>query len=422
MATPTSPALPPHAGALARLEARGHWGIKRGLDNIRALLDGLGQPDRGLAVVLLAGTNGKGSTGAFMVHALEAAGFRTGWTTSPHLLHPRERLWIGGRPVTSATLEALLEEVFAAEARLGLQATYFELVIASAVLGFQRAGVDLAVVEVGMGGRWDSTNALEPLVTVLTNVGLDHTQFLGDTREAIAREKLCTARPGRPLVLGPTLDPDWIRPLLETTPLLHPVAPPAPMPAAFGEGRLDHLVLGLAGEHQAENAATAREALRLLGACGFPVPEEALAKGFREARWPGRLWQVPGLDQVWMDGAHNPDGATVLARHVQASGVRPHLIFGAMGDKDLAGIVGLLKGMAPASLTLVKGTNERYASAEALCAAWGVNQEVLDLEACAALLRQRAEAPRLVTGSLFLIGDLLRTLGLDPFGADPFPA
>lgn len=401
---------------ITALEARGHWGIKRGLENPRLLQHALGDPGTGFPVVLIAGTNGKGSTGAFMAHALREAGLVVGWTTSPHLLHPRERIWVDGAPLSEGALDLLLGEAFEAETRAGIQATYFELMITAALLAFRMHEVDIALVEVGMGGRWDATNTLDPVLTVLTNVGLDHVQYLGDTREAIGREKLCTARQGRPLVLGPGLAPAWTQPLLETHPELLPVEKPTGEPATFGVGRLEGHPLGLAGAHQADNAATALTALRRLRQDGFPVPEEAIWTGFARAQWPGRLWKVPGLQEVWMDGAHNPDGAAALAAHLRNTHTRPHLLFGAMGDKDLASVAQILRGTDPASVTLVRGENERYATAEALQQAWGHPFEVLDIPQACAHLQSARPGPRLVTGSLFLIGDLLRALDIQPWG------
>jgi len=399
---------------IQRLESRGHWGIKRGLGNPRLLLEGLGYPDRGFPSLLIAGTNGKGSTGAFLAQALRACGLTVGWTTSPHLVAPTERVWIDGHFIGASALDLILGEAFECEERAGIQATYFELMITSALLAFRMTGVEVGLIEVGMGGRWDATNALEPILTVLTNVGLDHTKFLGETREAIAREKLCTARPGRPLVLGPGLDPAWISPLLEC----HPQICPAPSLAA-DEIRWDRSIvkgrpIGLPGVHQLENLATALEALRQLRDLGFPLPEEELWEGFAQTRWPGRLWPIPGCEDVWIDGAHNPDGARTVAQHAKACGVRPHLFFGAMGDKDLAHMVAELRSMDPRSVTLVKGDNERYASAEALRAAWGERLPVLGIPEVAASLQGPADALRLVTGSLFLLGDLLREMNIVP--------
>ncbi|MBI1751457.1 MAG: bifunctional folylpolyglutamate synthase/dihydrofolate synthase [Acidobacteria bacterium] len=400
---------------IPRLQERGHMGIKCGLENIRALLGALGRPDEGYPVVLIAGTNGKGSTGAFMAHMLRAAGFTVGWTTSPHLADVTERVWVDGEPIGEGALDLLLGEAFDAEERAGIQATYFELVITAALLAFRMTGVEVALLEVGMGGRWDATNATEPFLTVLTTVGLDHQQYLGDTREAIAREKLCTAREGRPLVLGPSLDPEWIWPLLACAPTLHPAQRLGPADIRWDHSRVEGRRVGLAGLHQLDNLATAFEAIRQLQARGFPIPDDRLWEGVAQARWPGRLWQVPGLEGVWMDGAHNVDGARALAEHALACGVRPHLYMGAMGDKDLAGVAAELKRIRPLSVTFVQGDAPRYATLRQLQEAWNLDAPLLTLRQAAAHLRASAEAPRLVTGSLYLLGDLLREMGIRPF-------
>jgi dihydrofolate synthase/folylpolyglutamate synthase len=405
----------PDLAHLRALEARGHWGIKCGLENPRRMLEALGRPQEAFPVVLLAGTNGKGSTGAFLAHALRACGLRTGWTTSPHLVSPAERIWVDGAPLREPQLDQLLAEAFAAEARLGLQATYFELMIAAACLAFREARVDLAVVEVGMGGRWDATNATDPLVSILTNVEMDHMRYLGPTREAIAREKLCTARQGRPLVLGPGLDPAWLWPMLECRPVLCPAPGLQPEHLAWDHSLVQGHRLQLAGRHQLDNLATAWEALRALGRLGFPIREAAAWAGVEATTWPGRLWSVPGLSNVVMDGAHNPHGARSLAAHARATGVRPHLFFSAMGDKDLAGMLRELETMAPASVTLVRGENPRYATAETLRSLWGAHLDVLDIATAARRLEEPGgPVPRLVCGSLYFIGDLLRALGLEP--------
>jgi dihydrofolate synthase/folylpolyglutamate synthase len=400
---------------IARLQERGHFGIKCGLENIQALLGALSRPDRGFPVVLIAGTNGKGSTGAFLAHMLKGAGFRVGWTTSPHLTDVTERIWLDGEPIGEAVLDRLLGEAFEAETQVGIQATYFELMITAALSAFRETGVDVALVEVGMGGRWDATNATNPMLTVLTTVGLDHQQYLGDTREAIAREKLCTARDGRPLVLGPALDPDWIRSLLPCDPTLHPAPRLGSVALQWDHSMVAGRRVGLAGLHQLDNLATAFEVVRQLRAQGFSIPEEGLWSSVATVQWPGRLWRVPGLDAVWMDGAHNPDGACVLADHALTCEVRPHLYIGSMGDKDLRGVARELMRMRPLSVTFVQGDTPRYATAQALREAWGLDAPMLTLREATARLRTPSEAPRLVTGSIYLLGDLLREMGIHPF-------
>lgn len=399
---------------LELLAQRERVGIKRGLENIKALLSALGHPERAYPVVLIGGTNGKGSTGAFLAHACRAADLRVGWATSPHLVEVSERVWIDGAPIIPEELDRNLGEVLAAEAKLGLEATFFELVIAATYLAFRNSSVDLALVEVGLGGRWDATNAADPVLSILTNVALDHQVYLGDTVEAIAREKLCIGRAGRPLVLGPSLVPEWLASFREEEMNLV-----ASTRAEGAELRWDHSLvqghrIGLAGAHQLENLGTALEALRQLRALGFRIPEQAAWRGLEGCGWPGRLWAVPGLSEVWMDGAHNPDGARVLAAHARACGVRPHLFFGAMNDKDLAGVAAELRTMHPVSLTFLRGAHPRYAEAGQLREAWGEAAELLTLEAAALRLRQPAAGPRLVAGSLYLIGDLLKELGINP--------
>jgi len=400
---------------ISRLQERGHFGIKCGLENIQALLEGLGRPDAGFPVVLIAGTNGKGSTGAFLAHMLKAAGFVVGWTTSPHLVDVTERIWVDGEPIGAGALDLLLGEAFEAEERAGLQATYFELMITAALSAFRMTGVEVALLEVGMGGRWDATNATDPILTVLTTVGLDHQQYLGDTREAIAREKLCTARDGRPLVLGPALDPAWIQTLLPCQPTLHPAPRLGPADIRWDHSRVEGKRVGLAGLHQLDNLATAFEAVRQLRTIGFPIAEVRIWPGAAVVQWPCRLWRAPGLVEVWMDGAHNPEGARVLADHALACGVRPHLYIGAMGDKDLAGVARELKRMRPLSVTFVQGDALRYATALALGEAWDMEAPMLTLRQAAVHLRAQSEAPRLVTGSLYLLGDLLQEMGIQPY-------
>jgi dihydrofolate synthase/folylpolyglutamate synthase len=398
------------------LEERGHWGIKKGLDNIRALLQALGHPERAFPAVLVAGTNGKGSTGAFLAHGLRGAGLRVGWTTSPHLLSPAERIWIDGRRVDEDQLGALLERVFAAEEASGVAATYFELVIAAALLAFREAGVDVALCEVGMGGRWDATNALDPMLTVLTNIGLDHTEHLGATKEAIAAEKLCTARDGRPLVLGPGLDPAWLAPLCEATPVMVPSKEPD------AEVFWDHSVacgrrINLAGRHQIKNLATALAAIDALRGLGWGLDAEGVWEGISRAEWPGRLWRPPGLPpNVVMDGAHNADGAAALAGHLIECGVRPCIFFSAMRDKDMAGMAAALAAAGPPSVTLVEGPGPRYAPPEAMRAAWAAaghrDAPVTTLGGLGPKLMEESSDTYLVTGSLYFLGHVLEEMGI----------
>jgi dihydrofolate synthase/folylpolyglutamate synthase len=399
---------------LEKLSNRTHWGIKKGLGNTNAMLDAMGRPDRSYPIVLISGTNGKGSVGALLAHAMKSAGNVVGWYTSPHLVTPLERIWIDGQHIGAGALDLLLNEAFETERDEGLEATYFELMTVAAFSAFRMTGVELAIVEVGLGGRWDATNACEPMISVLTNVGLEHQQYLGDTLEAIAREKLCVARDGHTLVVGQDLKPEWLWPLMECRPSIFPAPFLTPSIIAWEHSLVEGHRLNLAGAHQINNLAIALEVMRHLRCQGFPIPDAALWKGIEETQWPGRLWKVPGLDDVWMDGAHNPDGAKVLADHAIACGVQPALFFGAMKDKDLMAMKAQLMRMAPRSITGIVGEGDRWANAERLRSVFGNDLDVLDIQQVAGRLKETDEGIRLVTGSLYLLGDLLSALNIYP--------
>ena len=425
LSTP-SDSTPQPLAAIEALERRGHWGIKKGLDNIRALLAGLGGPEGAFPAVLIAGTNGKGSTGAFLAHGLRAAGLNVGWTTSPHLLCPAERIWIDGRRVDDARLDSLLSRVLQAESAAGVTATYFELIVAAAMLAFRDSKVDVALVEVGMGGRWDATNALDPILTVLTNVAMDHMEHLGYTPEAIATEKLCTARDGRPLVLGPGLDPAWLAPLCETKPKM--VSSKEFGGEVFWEGSVvcGHRIK-LAGRHQLKNLATALTSIEALRGLGWALDIDRVWEGFSNAEWPGRLWRSPSLPpNVVLDGAHNLAGAEALAAHLVECRVRPRIFFAAMGDKDMAGMARALASAGPLGVTVVVGDDPRWAAPEAMQEAWGAagtaaqgpkaaghsETPVATIGELALKLREESSDKYLVTGSLYFLGRLLKEMDI----------
>ena len=407
--------------ALAVLESRGHWGIKKGLENIREILAKMGNPETSYPAMLIAGTNGKGSTGAFLAHALKATGKKVGWTTSPHLVSPSERIWIDGQRISEEHLGELLARALGAEEACGAKATYFELMIASALQAFKESSVDVAIVEVGLGGRWDSTNALDPILTILTNVDFDHTAHLGNTLEAIAREKLCTAREGRPLVLGPGLDPDWLAQLCECRPVMvHSKTPDADI--FWDHSMIDGYRINLAGEHQIRNLATAMAAIDALRGLGWVLDPDAIFSGFSKATWPGRLWSVPGLTRVIFDGAHNAQGTQALASHMVKFGVRAHIIFCAMSDKDIASMARTLAATEPLSVSVAQIGKawdtkfSRCSTADAMQRAWQdagySDSQVLALNAIVAKLSQNNADTIIVTGSLYFLGHLMKELNI----------
>ncbi len=386
--------------------------MRFGLERVERGLAALGHPERAAPVLHVAGTNGKGSTCAMAAEALRLAGHRVGLYTSPHLVRFHERIQVDGRPVEEARLGALVDEVRRAcpwhdSGDEGERLTYFEFATLLGLLHFAREGVGAAVVEVGLGGRHDATNAVTPLVTAVSRIGLDHVQLLGDTLDAIAREKAGIFKRGVPAVVSAGQEPEALAALREEA---------ARRGAPFQVAEVAWSgPLALRGPHQRQNAALAAAALRLLDRAGVPVGEEAIAAGIAGARWPGRLEEVSG---VLLDGAHNPDGAAALATSLSAlyPGRPVELIFGVLADKDHRGILAAL-GPRVRRLHLVAPDSPRArppASYREL--ARSLTPDVDEHGGCAeAIACARAAAgPHglvAVAGSLYLVGEARRLLG-----------
>ena len=305
--------------------------IKFGLDTTRALLSELGDPQDQFAIVHVGGTNGKGSVATLVADALSCAGFRTGLYTSPHLVSFRERIRVDGRMISQPAVAMWVERLRPLIEATG--ATFFETTTAVAFADFAARGVEIAVVEVGLGGRLDSTNVVSPLVSAVTKVARDHMKYLGDSLEDIAREKAAIAKPGAPFVIGET-DPALVRVLADAA----QATVAAAMPGAKADIRVVPAddqwtgALGLAGPHQRRNAAVAKAVLDALPAAWRPsvVMTE---RAFAEARVPGRLDQRG----KWLfDVAHNPDGMDALVRALAVlEPPRPlHALVSILGDKE----------------------------------------------------------------------------------------
>jgi len=344
---------------LGRLEASG---IRLGLERLGRLLARLGHPERRAPAVLIAGTNGKGSTSALLAAMATAAGYRTGLYTSPHLETVRERLRIDDRALPAERLGDLLSRVVAgaeSDPEAGGLPTYFEALTAAAFLGFAEEEVELAVLEVGLGGRLDATNLAEPILSLITPISFDHQEYLGNTLAAIAREKAGILRRGRPALA-------WIE---ETEPAEAVRAAAAEVGAdlhfASSEVKIERieprpwgrpgqriqlatptarydLEIGLSGAHQAKNLGLAVRAAEILGETGFPrLDGAAISRGAAACRWPGRLEEIeiPGGRRVLLDAAHNPGGAQTLAAYLATTREPVDLLFGALADKDVRGIL-----------------------------------------------------------------------------------
>lgn len=418
------------AGATAWLDALVLFGVKAGLDHTRALARRMGDPQRRFPAVLVAGTNGKGSTCAFLEAALRAAGLRTGFYSSPHLVDVRERIRLSGVPLPAVEFAADLEAVrLAASGAEGAgevegPPTFFEALTLAAFRAFARHGVDLAVVEVGLGGRLDCTNILEPLLSVVTSIGLDHQEHLGHGVEAIAREKAGIFRAGVPALLGPVA-PEVLAVLegeaARTGADLRPAGQCAVTEGAGAgwllqapEGRVELPPPGLPGEHQRANAALAARAALVLRGLGWDLPDGAVRQGVASAQWPGRLQRVLESPQTWLDGAHNLDGCRALARFAQGLPRPRALVFTCMRDKDPAPMAQALFGAFDA--VWVTGLPmARCAAPEALSARCGAPGVRVESDAAAALAAARAFAgpsgSAVAAGSLYLVGHLLAHIG-----------
>ena len=346
---------------LDRLHALERFGIKLGLANIAALCEALGHPERAFSCLHVAGTNGKGSVTAMAHAALRAAGVRSGRYTSPHLVDLNERFVIGDAAVSDPDLASAATHVLdcadtlAASGRLPAPPTYFEATTAIAFELFRRGGVQVAVLEVGLGGRFDATNVVLPMATAITSIGLDHQQHLGAALEQIAFEKAGIIKPGVPVVTGrlPREALDVVRQVaLERGARLVEADDPAAI-SGFEEERAvidvitphhhyGPLTLALGGEHQAQNALVAIRLLEEARAAGVALTFAAIERGLAHASWPARLelLRFPGGRRLLIDAAHNADGAAALARHLaRFHPERPPLVFAAMRDKDAEAIL-----------------------------------------------------------------------------------
>jgi dihydrofolate synthase/folylpolyglutamate synthase len=375
---------------LDRLFALETFGIKLGLENIRHLCAALRHPERTFTSLHIAGTNGKGSVTAMVHAALVEAGVKAGRYTSPHLTHLRERFVIDRAEVDDATLEVVATEVLDCADRLrrdGVMAappTFFEATTAIAFELFTRAQVEAAVIEVGLGGRFDATNVLEPPVGAITSIALDHQQHLGDTIEQIAFEKAGIIKPGMMLVSGalPAAASAVIRRIaqergaacVESTAGVRIDSEMregrAHLTIETPEGRYGPLRLALRGEHQIHNAIVAVRVLEAARRAGVDVPDAAIVHGLETAAWPARLELIslPDGRRVLLDAAHNPEGARALRAYLARwHPDRPALVVGIMRDKDVDAI---LRELLPVTSSVIAtaADTRRALSADELAA------------------------------------------------------
>ena len=412
--------------------------MKFGLDSMKRILSGLGNPERGGSFVHIAGTNGKGSTLAFLERVLQLSGLKTGLYTSPHLVTFRERIRTDGRLLSESEvvdLAGIVWEVQDPER----PPTFFEFVTAMAFVHFARAKADIVLMETGLGGRLDSTNVLDPLISAVTNIGLEHTEQLGNTIKEIAFEKAGVIKEGKPFAAG-RLVPEALEAMEKRARELHTrvylsgrdyqvssAHDPSGFPVISYEGRdwkLKDLKLGLIGSYQADNAALALAVLEELSRQGYKITPGAVREGLKTASWPGRgevfppgSWPMDksGKAPLILDGAHNPDGARAFAELLASrSKNKLHLVAGVMADKDVAGVLSPIIRQAD-RLYLTRPEYQRAADPEELLRR--LRREFGEPENLAGLyphlsdaIKAAAEAAEesdlvAVSGSLFTVGE-----------------
>jgi dihydrofolate synthase/folylpolyglutamate synthase len=404
--------------------------IDLSLGRVQRLLGQLGHPERHLPPVIhVAGTNGKGSTCAFLRAIGEAVGWRVHVTTSPHLVNLRERFRIAGALVSDTELTRVLAEIEAVNA--GQSITVFEVLAAAGFVLFAHAPAELCVVEVGLGGRFDATNVIDaPACAVITSISLDHQDFLGDTLEKIAWEKAGIMKPGRPVVTG--AQPCGVLGVLreaaaETGAALlarghdWDIAPhEAGLRFTDAAGALDLPRPSLPGAHQIENAGLAVAALR---ASGLAVPQAAFA-GLASATWPGRLQrlhgalavQLPDNFELWLDGGHNAGAGQALAAQLEAWADQPaYLAVGMKQSKDAAGFLAPLLPQAAGVWAVAEPRQHLAMPVEGVIAAsGGLAVPGPDLAGALAQIASRPPGRVLICGSLYLAGEALRADGCEP--------
>ena len=441
--------------AIARMYALGHElaqtpSHKFDLAHMRVLLAALDNPERRFPSVLIAGTNGKGSTASTIASILRASGVRTGLYTSPHLIRINERIQIGSEPISDsdfALVHDLVErtaERLVGEHELPWHPSFFEMLTAIAFEYFSRRKVEMAVLEVGMGGRLDATNVVEPRVSVITDISLDHQKFLGDTVAEIAAEKAGIIRTGGVVVLLPQQPQanDVIgKTMLElgaravsAVPYVPPVSPAS---SAYLTATADKTPVSryplqvmseqimvetpLLGRHQLRNVALAIAAAEELGRQGFPVTAASIEQGIRETHWPGRFQVIPAngsAPEYVFDVAHNPAGAWALRSTLSAGYPdRPvTFVFGAMRDKAIGEMTEILFPLAERVIA-TRADNPRSASPEEIREAAVRTstpiEEAADVAAAIELAQTsaRAGAVVVITGSIYIVGEAMRLLG-----------
>lgn len=396
------------------LESLQGSGIRPGLGRVRALLRTLGHPERRYRSIIVAGTNGKGSTSATLASILDASGYRTGLYTSPHLVDIRERWRIGREPIEESVLDECITVMQAASERIGISPTYFEALTVLAFIAFAKTEREIAVLEVGMGGRLDATNVVRPIAAVISPIAFDHTEFLGKTLRKIAMEKAGVIHRGAVVVTSNTEDPilSVLRKRAEKFGnAFHVVDADSDLPSP------------LVGDFQRRNVALAVRAAEELRPMLPKITPESIARGVADTDWPGRLHllRVRGKD-VWIDGCHNVQAAAAVTPHIITHVERPRvLLLGVMSDKDVQAIARILIPLFDRVVTTepYPPRSESAGALSELASSMGV-ESAAEPDPATALERALSGNERsvFVGGSLYLAGAVLGALSRLEAGSD----
>jgi dihydrofolate synthase/folylpolyglutamate synthase len=418
---------PTHTDCLNTLFSLRRFGIKLGLATMRRILAGLGNPHRGVRSIHIAGTNGKGSVASGLAAILRCSGYRVGLYTSPHLVRFNERIQVDGEPITDADIVRLYRKVQKA-LPAGREPTFFEFTTAMALDEFGRRRVDWAVIETGMGGRLDATNVITPELAIITNISLEHREYLGNTIARIAFEKAGIIKRRRPVVTGVRQPSAWA--VLRKT-ARRKSAPVYRLGDAFsfrrtGAGAFTYrgihqvwpdMATGLRGDYQLENAALVLAACELLLGKAPRISLASMRAGLSAHRWPGRLEVVSEKPLVMLDGAHNLDAAKQLARYVRThfTGRAITLVVGILDDKPYAAMLKLLLPMATrvvatqAKINRALPAEKIEAVARTLISDVRIIRDVGEALSCA-VATATAESVILVAGSLYVVGEVKAAL------------
>ncbi len=412
--------------ALSYLTSLNESRIKPGLDRIRDALFILGEPHLKYPRVLVGGTNGKGSVATFIAGTLSSAGYRAGLFTSPHLHVFEERIVVDGLPVSHEELSELIETV----KDTGVELTYFEFSTVLSLLHFARRSVDVALLEVGLGGRWDATNIADPILSVITSVGLDHQNWLGNSLEDVALEKAGIMREGMPVVVGPLVD-SARKVVLEQARSVGArvllfgrdfrVYPDSNGQSMSFEGRkwnIEGLIPGLKGLFQFDNAACALAALESLSGSGFEIGIKQVVHGLESSRWPGRFQEFEGSPRIIVDSAHNPAAVRALIASL-GHGKKVVWLFSALSDKDIGGMTDEMVRISK-NFVVVPLDHPRAVLIEELRRKMPENaliKTAVTTEQGIELARNMAgeEGCIVVAGSVILAGEVLRQLKKEGF-------